>query len=66
MKIYLDDLMVVLVLVFTIGIIWHGAAYPDGYDECEALAEELNAEVFTFNSFGGCMITAEGAQDIKL
>ena len=62
MKIYLDDLMVVLVLVFTIGIIWHGAAYPDGYDECEALAEKLNAEVFTFNSFGGCMIMGGNQQ----
>ena len=62
MKIYLDDLMVVLVLVFTIGIIWHGAAYPDGYDECEQLAEELNAEKFTFNSFGGCMIMGGNQQ----
>ena len=46
MKIYLDDLMVVLVLVFTIGIICHGAAYPDGYDECDQLAEEMHSERF--------------------
>ena len=62
MKIYLDDLMVVLVLVFTIGIILHGAAYPEGYDECEELAEELNAEQFTVNSFGGCMIMGGNQQ----
>lgn len=51
----LDDILTALLFIGVLFVLTYGVLYPDGYRECEDLAEEQNAS-FTFNSFGGCII----------
>ena len=51
----LDDILTALLFIGVLFVLTYGVLYPEGYRECEALAEEQNAS-FTFNSFGGCII----------
>ena len=51
----LDDILTALLFIGVLFVLTYGVLYPEGYRECEDLAEEQNAS-FTFNSFGGCII----------
>lgn len=55
MNLNVEDFLTALLFIGMLFVLTYGVLYPEGYRECEGLAEEQNAS-FTFNSFGGCII----------